>query len=346
MSGVDPWYLENLVCPIGKSPLSLHHGELVSREGRTYPVVDGVPVMLVAEAEHTIGVAATSLRRARGEAMDQRAPELHLESLGINEREKRQLLELAGSGDAPIDPVVACLVAATSGIAYRHMVGRLRAYPIPHLRLAASDGAELLDIGCNWGRWSIAAARKGYRVVGVDPSLGALMAARRVSRQLGLAIRYVAADARYLPFREGVFDTVFSYSVLQHFSKANAMKALLEIGRALKPGGTSLVQMPNRLGIRSLYHQMRRRFREARDFEVRYWSLPELTRAFEATVGPSQITVDCFFGLGLQKSDQALMPPPLRFAIDVSEMLRSASGRLKPLAYAADSVYVTSSRPA
>lgn len=246
----------------------------------------------------------------------------------------------------PIDPVVACLVAATSGIAYRHLVGRLRSYPIPHLRLPQSQGAELLDIGCNWGRWSIAAARKGYRVVGVDPSLGALMAARRVSAQLGLATRYVAADARYLPFRDGAFDAVFSYSVLQHFSKANAMKSLMEIGRVLKPGGTSLVQMPNRMGIRCLYHQARRRFREARDFEVRYWSLPELTRAFGQAVGSSQVTVDCFFGLGLQNGDQALMPPLLRLAIDISETLRSVSGWLKPLVHAADSVYVTSSKAA
>lgn len=170
MTGVDPWYLGNLVCPIGKSPLSLRHGELVSREGRTYPIVDGIPVMLVAEAEHTIGIAAASLERARGKAMDERAPALHLESLGISEHEKQQVLEPARSGDAPIDPVVACVVAATSGIAYRHLVGRLRTYPIPHLRLPESDGAEFLDIGCNWGRWSIAAARKGYNVVGVDPS--------------------------------------------------------------------------------------------------------------------------------------------------------------------------------
>lgn len=122
------------------------------------------------------------------------------------------------------------------------------------------------------------------------------------------------------------------------------MKSLVEIGRVLKAGGTGLVQMPNRMGVRSLYRQVRRRFRAARDFEVRYWSLPELTRAFEAAVGPSHITVDCFFGLGLQKSDQALMPPLLRLAIEVSEMLRSASGRLQPLAHVADSVYVTSSR--
>ena len=46
----------------------------------------------------------------------------------------------------------------------------------------------LLDIGCSWGRWSLAAARKGYSVVGIDPSLGAVMAARRIK------ITYEASD--------------------------------------------------------------------------------------------------------------------------------------------------------
>ena len=40
-------------------------------------------------------------------------------------------------------------------------------------------GSRLLDLGSSWGRWSIAAARKGYSVVGLDPSLGAVLAARR-----------------------------------------------------------------------------------------------------------------------------------------------------------------------
>ena len=74
------------------------------------------------------------------------------------------------------------------------------------------------------------------------------MAAKRVARQLDVSADYVCADARYLPFRAGAFDTVFSYSVIQHFSKADAHRALTEIGRVLAESGSCLVQMPNRLG--------------------------------------------------------------------------------------------------
>ena len=41
-----------------------------------------------------------------------------------------------------------------------------------------TGGTRLLDIGCSWGRWSLAAAARGYDAVGIDPSLGAIMAAR------------------------------------------------------------------------------------------------------------------------------------------------------------------------
>lgn len=341
---MDPWYLDNLVCPLDRAPLSYRDGSLISAAGRIYPVVEGVPVMLVPEARQTIGVAESSLARARGDGrgVDPRAPHLHLESLGINDAEKEGIVELARGGPAGIDPVVAYMIAATSGITYRHLIGSLHEYPIPELRLPDSDGGLLLDLGCNWGRWSIAAARKGYAVVGIDPSLGAIMAARRVARQLDLPVKYVVGDARYLPFRDTRFGTVFSYSVLQHLGKADVVSVLSQVRRVLRPEGASLIQMPNRLGVRSLYHQARRGFRETRNFEVRYWSLAELTRVFESEIGPSRISVDCYFGLGLQKSDKHLMSRPIRIAITLSEWLRALSGKLPALRHVADSVYVAS----
>ena len=84
------------------------------------------------------------------------------------------------------------------------------------------------------------------------------------------------ADGRFLPFPDGSFSRVFSYSVLQHLSKENVQIVLPEIRRVLKTGGEAMVQLPNVFGLRSLYHEIRRGFRETRDFEVRYWTIPEL----------------------------------------------------------------------
>jgi SAM-dependent methyltransferase len=159
-----------------------------------------------------------------------------------------------------IDPIVSFLVGATNGIAYKHLRGRLSDYPIPELRLPTANGKVLLDVGCNWGRWCIAAARLGYVPIGVDPSLGAVLAAKRVAAQLGLYIQLVVGDARFLPFPSDSMDFAFSYSVLQHFARADAISAVKEIGRVLKTGGMSLVQMPTVCGVRCLYHQARGNF--------------------------------------------------------------------------------------
>lgn len=340
---IDTWYLNHLVCPVDRTPLSLRDDGLISQAGRRYPIVEGIPVMLVEEAEQTIGVAYASLARAQGESLiDHKVAHLHLESLGISDKEKEELIELSRSGLSKIDPVVAFMVGATSGYTYKHLIGRLTDYPIPDLRLPVSTGVSLLDLGCNWGRWSIAAARKGYAVVGIDPSLGAVMAARRVAEALGLSNRYVVADARFLPFREAQFGVVFSYSVLQHLSKSDVQQVLQEVRRVLQANGRSLIQMPNWLGVRSLYHLFLRGFAKPRSFDVRYWSVSELKQVFEREIGPSEVSVDCYFGLGLQKSDQHLMPSTLRLAIEVSERLRLVSRKFGALTYLADSLYVRS----
>ncbi len=214
---LDNWYLENLACPRTHAPLSQVGAGLVSPAGVFYPVVVGLPVLLRDNVEQTIGLARASLDRARGRLIDQRAPELFLESMGISEEEKVGVLDLARRRPGSIDPVVSYLVAATNGIAYKHLLGKLDHYPIPSFPL---DGkGQLLDLGCSWGRWTLAAAKRGFEVVGLDPSLGALMAARRVAGALDIRSRYVCGDARFLPFRDVSFDAVFSYSVLQHLSE-------------------------------------------------------------------------------------------------------------------------------
>lgn len=341
---MESWYEENLMCPVDHLPLKYVDGALASSAGKKYPVVDGVPVMLVDNVTQTMPLVTASLERAKNNkaVIDNRAPHLYLESLGMNEEQKKSMIQLANRKDLKVDPVVSYIIGATNGYAYKKLIGKIESYPIPDLKLPNSNGETLLDIGCNWGRWSIAAAKKGYTVVGIDPSLGAIMAARRVANQMRLTIKYIVGDARYLPFKNSSFNKVFSYSVLQHLSKDDVRKALSGIGRVLKTNGISLIQMPNCLGIRSLQHQIKRGFRSAKNFEVRYWSIPELKKTFESEIGCSQISADCYLGLGLQKSDMDYMSHKMKLIIALSEFLTKISNSIHVLKYAADSVYVNS----
>ncbi|NII57735.1 Trm112 family protein [Sphingomonas aerolata] len=60
MSGLDPWLLERLVCPVSRTPLRYDEAaqELISdAAGLAYPIRDGVPVMLIEEARPIDGAA-------------------------------------------------------------------------------------------------------------------------------------------------------------------------------------------------------------------------------------------------------------------------------------------------
>ena len=336
--------LELLACPRCRLPLDASDNELACSAGHKYEVIDGIPILLLPEGEQTLWVASASLNAGRLGAGD---PDFVGTIGGATEERaeiKRRFANLHANGAGKIDPVVDVMVSQTGGLLYRGVVGKLPRYPIPSLRLSAGAGTRLLDIGCGWGRWSAAAAGKGFSVVGLDPSLGAVAAARRVFAQLGQPGAFVVGDSRFLPFRPAAFGVVFSYSVFQHFSKAAAAASIGEAGRVLKPGGTSMIQMPNALGIRSLQHQARRRFRTARDFEVRYYLPSELTVLFEAAIGPTKLSVDGYFGLGIQPSDQDLLPFHYRMVVRASELLRSLRERIRPLVWFADSLYAVSTK--
>ncbi|HET9407727.1 MAG TPA: methyltransferase domain-containing protein [Candidatus Sulfotelmatobacter sp.] len=316
--------LEILACPRDKEVLSQSGSSLVCPHGHRYAVVEGIPILLVSEAEQT-----------------------HIEgtrALAIAERSDTSALPQFHLGPGEIDPFVQNSIGATNGSLYQHLVGKLKEYPIPRLRLPPGNNKLLLEIGCNWGRWCLAAAALGYRPIGIDPSLNAIRAARRIAVQLGVDATYLVGDSRFLPFKDDCCDQIFSYSVLQHLSKQNARDSLYEIRRVLRVGADALIQMPNVFGIRCLYHQMRRGFRETRDFEVRYWRPSELLSAFTDNIGPSHLSIDGFFSLNVQPSDIRLLPRRYRALVHASEFLRKLSPRLPALLNVADSLYISSRR--
>ncbi len=313
-----------LVCPRDKQDLTYDGTHLLCPQGHRYAVIEGIPILLVSDADQT------HIEGAR--------------ALAIAESGDTSTLPVFNLAPNEIDPFVRGTIGATNGGLYQHLVGTLTEYPIPILRLPPGNNRTFLEIGCNWGRWCIAAARMGYRPVGIDPSLKSIRAACRVARHLGVEATYIVADGRYLPFRDQSFDQAFSYSVLQHLSKENTFRTLKEIKRTLRVGGNSLVQMPNVYGIRCLYHQIRRGFREARDFEVRYWRPAELLSAFTATIGDSELNVDGFFSLNVQPSDIHLLPARYRALVHASEGLRRMSSKLPLLTNLADSLYVSAHR--
>jgi len=216
-------------------------------------------------------------------------------------------------------------------------------YPIPDF--PKLPGGAVLDVGCNWGRWTVAGALAGHKMVGVDVHLRSLLVAQRLAEKLvpdNMPL-FVLADARSLPFREGVFDGAASYSVIQHFSRSNAAIIAGEIGRVLKPGGKSAIQMPNKHGLKAMLVGAGRRG-EGSEFDVRYYAVEELVAMFEAGIGPSGWGVDCFFGLNVQARDKRFVPASKRWIIDTADAFLRASKAIPPLRRVADSVWIYSAK--
>lgn len=324
---MNEWLRNNLVCPLDKRELALQNNSLVCPDNHTYPIVSDIPIMLVDDAVSTHNCFEETLAKVSDFQTSGQ-----LSDTGNEEK----------TGETDVDWFVQHEIPYTCGNLYFSVQNKLTRYPIPEMRLKQGSGERLLDIGCNWGRGSIAAARKNYRPVGIDPRLNAVLAARRVSKQLGVECDFIVGDARFLPFAEDAFDVVFCYSVYQHLSKENVRTSLDEVSRVLKANGKSQIQMSNKYGIRQYQQHRRRGFTEGEGFEVRYWRPSELMETFTAKIGDTVMTTDCYFGLGIQIADADMLPAKYKMVVYSSAILRKLSQFIKPMVKVADSVYLDS----
>ena len=111
--------------------------------------------------------------------------------------------------------------------------------------------SKVLEVGCGYGRNLMAlASLKPRIVVGSDVDAGELQrsAVKRATLPADkfARIELVQQEPRRLPFRDGVFDMVVLWQVLEHVIGQELKQTLVsECIRVLKPGGVVLVETPN-----------------------------------------------------------------------------------------------------
>jgi ubiquinone/menaquinone biosynthesis C-methylase UbiE len=93
---------------------------------------------------------------------------------------------------------------------------------------------SILDVGCGSGLFFIQVAKKANIVVGIDLSRKLLIKAKKHAKTLQNAF-ILQADADYLPFKDNLFENVFSFTVLQNMP--NPPQTLLEVERVCKKDG-------------------------------------------------------------------------------------------------------------
>jgi len=112
--------------------------------------------------------------------------------------------------------------------------------------------ARILDLACGAGRHAFTLARRGFGVVGVDISEGQLETAYAVATpedrdSPSLDLKYLQADLRDLSFA-AEFDAVLNLhsGALGYFEDDAENRRTFEvIAEALRPGGRTLMQLPN-----------------------------------------------------------------------------------------------------
>lgn len=306
-----------LACPSDRSNLRASDGALVCERGHSFPVEDGIPVFTEAVRREPIPRNMQAVRRKPGQP-------------------------------SAVDAFVDDWLVNTNGNLYRSARGNLKRYPIPRWPLPSCAGKVVVDVGCSWGRWSIAAARAGFFPIGLDVHIDSLSAAKRVSRQLDAKACFVCGDVEVLPFRSGSVDVVFSYSVLQHIDRQKVARFFQEVSRVMKPGGLCLVQLPNAFGLYSFIRQAKRGFRDAAPgtFEMRYWTSAKIRQAIEnAGLRDLQLRADGFFSQDPQLSDLDLLSPVGKLVVLASFAGQRIAEFVPPLTLLADSLWVQARSP-
>jgi SAM-dependent methyltransferase/uncharacterized membrane protein YbhN (UPF0104 family) len=160
----------------------------------------------------------------------------------------RELRDARRSSDAPA-------TVATSDVHFDEIAAEYSAQFKPHVwelllgrkldLLASSLPAPAnagvgLDLGCGLGIQCAEMRRRGYAVIGLDPSYGLLKHGK------GEGAVMAAGSALDLPFRDGSLDFVYVIGVLHHLPGRDAQQiAYREVARVLKPGGVFLVHETN-----------------------------------------------------------------------------------------------------
>ena len=140
----------------------------------------------------------------------------------------------AYKGMAMEGPVAAWYTKITSKDLHRHK------FMAAELAPKIPVGGHVLEIAPGPGFFCIELAKIGdFQITGLDISKSFVEIARKNAAQAGLKIDFREGNASAMPFEKESFDFSFCQAAFKNFSQP--VKAIAEMYRVLKPGGTAVI---------------------------------------------------------------------------------------------------------
>lgn len=239
--------------------------------------------------------------------------------------------------------LIQCQIADTNGKHYRNSIGKLAEIPTYELPVKKGAGV-MLDIGCGWGRWLSAGYEKGYIPIGIDMRLEfckASLQSLNIQNKNGYA---VVADLENLPFKDNIFNLVWSYSVIQHTHKSRLINCLDSINRVLSNTGFTKLEFPNRFGIRNRFIKINKNDDNYNSWAVRYYSIFEYKKIINKYLSNFKYSNHSFIGIGVLKEDLNYLKGT-KYLLTVISLFFSKITKFIPLLIRfSDSIYVTANK--
>ena len=100
-----------------------------------------------------------------------------------------------------------------------------------------SNVEEIVELGCGTGKFTIALAKMGKKIIAVDASEEMLAIVKNKAENEGVSemIELRLGDIENIDLKNECCDAVLSIAVIRHFESEN--KAISELSRIIRPGG-------------------------------------------------------------------------------------------------------------
>jgi len=105
------------------------------------------------------------------------------------------------------------------------------------------EGKTVLDYGCGDGKFTNTLVKaNALKVFGIDISQNAIGFARKLVPMAD----FMVSNGGRLEYSDNYFDVIFSLDVIEHIPDNDRESVLVELKRALKPGGKLILTIPSK----------------------------------------------------------------------------------------------------